>query len=141
MRLKSIFESKKKSLNLSQQTIADAMDISQGAVGHYLNGRNALNARVASTFAKILNVSVCDFSPSLAAEISELSTHVVDNNEIKEPAKTARYLTPKQKELLDVYDSLPDEEAERFLREMKARKAHFDKIFEEMLAKRGSKAG
>ncbi|WP_052740014.1 helix-turn-helix domain-containing protein [Photorhabdus luminescens] len=141
MRLKSIFESKKKKLNLSQQTIADEMDISQGAVGHYLNGRNALNAKVASAFAKILNVSICDFSPSLAAEITELSTTCVDNNEKKELTKAARYLTPEQEELLKAFDSLPRDEAQRVLRETKAKAAHFDAIFAEMLAKRGSKAG
>ncbi|WP_445935480.1 helix-turn-helix domain-containing protein [Photorhabdus sp. P32] len=141
MRLKSIYESKKKLLHLSQQAIADITDMTQGAVGHYLNGRNALNAKAASSFARILNVSVCDFSPSLAAEITELSTNIVDNNEKKELTKTARYLTPEQEELLDVYDGLPNEEAQKFLREMKAKKAHFDAIFAEMLEKRGSKAG
>ena len=69
-RLKALYESKKKERGVTQYTIADELNITQGAVGHYLNGRNALNASVASSFAKLLGVSVSDFSPSLAATIS-----------------------------------------------------------------------
>ncbi|MEZ2683851.1 LexA family protein [Proteus vulgaris] len=72
-RLKALYELKKKELNLTQQQIADELDISQGAVGHYLNGRNALNLQIASVFAKKLQVSISEFSPSLAKEITELS--------------------------------------------------------------------
>lgn len=46
-------------------------------------------------------------------------------------------LSKEQIELLELYDSLPKEEAQKFLREMKAKKAHYDAIFEEMLKKRG----
>lgn len=46
-------------------------------------------------------------------------------------------LSKEQIEILELYDSLPKEEAQRFLREMKAKKAHYDAIFEEMLRKRG----
>lgn len=66
--LKAIFEAKKKILGLSQQTAGDAMGISQAAVGHYLNGRNPLNLNAAHHFAEILNCSIKDFSPRLAAE-------------------------------------------------------------------------
>lgn len=65
-RLKALYESKKKQLNLTQQKIGDELEISQGAVGHYLNGRNALNIQSASIFARLLHVSISDFSPSLA---------------------------------------------------------------------------
>ncbi|MBC8947310.1 helix-turn-helix domain-containing protein [Xenorhabdus indica] len=52
-----------------------------------------------------------------------------------------RKLTKKQEELLDLFENLPSEEADRFLRELKAKSAHFDAIFAEMMAKRGIKAG
>ena len=42
-RLKALYESKKKELGITQYSIADELGITQGAVGHYLNGRNALN--------------------------------------------------------------------------------------------------
>lgn len=70
-RLKAIYEAKKKELGISQQDIADALGISQGAVGHYLNGRNQLNTRAAAEFARILDVSIGDFSPSLAKQVSK----------------------------------------------------------------------
>ena len=72
-RLKAIYEAKKKELGITQQSIADMLDISQGGVGHYLNGRNALNAAAAAVFAKVLQVDVSAFSPSLAKEISAMS--------------------------------------------------------------------
>ncbi|PHM46567.1 helix-turn-helix domain-containing protein [Xenorhabdus miraniensis] len=52
-----------------------------------------------------------------------------------------RKLTKEQEELLDLFDSLPAEEASRFLRELKTKSAHFNAIFAEMMAKRGIKTG
>ncbi|WAT01496.1 helix-turn-helix transcriptional regulator [Rouxiella chamberiensis] len=69
-RLKSLYEAKKKSLGLSQGFIADELNMGQSAVNALLNGVNALNTSNAATFAKILQVSVGDFSPSLAEEIA-----------------------------------------------------------------------
>lgn len=71
-RLKAIYESKKKSLGITQQDIADELNITQSAVGHYLNGRNALNISSALMFAKILGVQVEEFSPHLAKELELL---------------------------------------------------------------------
>lgn len=78
-RLKAIYEAKKKELGVTQQSIADALEISQGGVGHYLNGRNALNASVAAVFAKKLGVDVAEFSPSLSKEIAEMSAAASGN--------------------------------------------------------------
>ncbi|HDY9328362.1 XRE family transcriptional regulator [Klebsiella pneumoniae] len=78
-RLKALYEAKKKELGITQQSIADMLDISQGGVGHYLNGRNALNAAVAAVFARALQVDVSDFSPSLAKEISAMSAAATSN--------------------------------------------------------------
>lgn len=71
MRLKALYESRKKALGVTQYTIADELCISQGAVGHYLNGRNALNAPIAAGFAKILQVPISEFSPTIANEVSD----------------------------------------------------------------------
>ncbi|RUT65500.1 peptidase S24 [Morganella morganii] len=78
-RLKALYESKKKALGITQQSIADILNISQGAVGHYLNGRNALNLQTASIFSAQLNVPISDFSPSLATEAQALSA-AIDSN-------------------------------------------------------------
>jgi len=79
-RLKALYESKKKSLGITQQDIADALGITQGAVGHYLNGRNALNLSAALTFSRLLQVPVSDFSTSLAKEVDAASLSVFDKN-------------------------------------------------------------
>ncbi|ARJ43424.1 LexA family transcriptional repressor [Pantoea alhagi] len=72
-RLKALYESKKKMLGITQYTIADELGISQGAVGHYLNGRIGLNVPIASGFAKILQVPISEFSKTLSREVSEYS--------------------------------------------------------------------
>lgn len=72
-KLKAIYEAKKKELGLSQLSLADALDISQSGVSHYLNGINPLNAQVAAAFSKLLQVPVDSFSPRLAAEMSTLA--------------------------------------------------------------------
>lgn len=78
-RLKALYESKKKSLGVTQYTIADELGITQGAVGHYLNGRNALNLSVAAAFAKILHVSIADFSPSIGSEAQKMLSREPSN--------------------------------------------------------------
>ncbi|EPE4838930.1 LexA family protein [Yersinia enterocolitica] len=92
-RLKALYESKKKSLGLTQYTIADDLGISQGAVGHYLNGRNALNAPIASGLAKILQVSIAEFSPTIAKEVSEYAASNAGAENIQRPT-TIAYLYP-----------------------------------------------
>lgn len=78
-RLKALYESKKKELKITQYTIADALGVSQGAVGHYMNGRIALNVPMVTEFARILNVSVDEISPSLAREVSKYASTVDAN--------------------------------------------------------------
>ena len=62
--------------SLTQGKIADRLEISQGAVSAYLNGYNALNARVASVIASMLGCPVERFSPRLAKEIAEMAEAV-----------------------------------------------------------------
>lgn len=72
-KLKKIFNSKKKALGLTQEVLAERFKISQPAIGHYLNGTNALNLQIAAQFAEALNVSVSEFSSRLAAELERLT--------------------------------------------------------------------
>lgn len=72
-RLKQIFNARKKELGLSQEKIAGLIGVTQAAINHYLNGTNALNASIASEFAKILGVPVGRFSWRLEKEINEMS--------------------------------------------------------------------
>lgn len=72
MRLKSIYESKKVELKLSQESMADSLGMGQSGVAALLNGVNALNTANAAAIAKILKVGVEEFSPSLAKEIADM---------------------------------------------------------------------
>lgn len=85
-RLKAIYEAKKlearsKGKKISQETIAADCGWTQGAVGHFLNGRTALSLESAIKLAESLQVPVSDFSPSLAKQMSG------DNFTVKGKAK------------------------------------------------------
>lgn len=88
-RLKAIYESKKSALKLSQESIADALSVGQSAIAALLNGVNALNASNAAALARVLQVNVGEFSPSLAREIEEMyksvSTELVVSNDYDYP--------------------------------------------------------
>ncbi|TRO20928.1 S24 family peptidase [Ectopseudomonas mendocina] len=51
--------------------------MNQGSVSSYLNGVNALNARVAGIVAGLIKVPVESFSPRLAKEIAEMAAPIV----------------------------------------------------------------
>ncbi|ERF79475.1 LexA family transcriptional regulator [Gallibacterium anatis] len=85
--LKKIFEEKKEALNLSQAEVAEYFGMSQSAINHYLNGINALNAYIATKFAKLLKVTVSAFSERLAIEIAEMAK-TIDKEEIALLAST-----------------------------------------------------
>ncbi len=76
LRLKAIFNSKKSDLGLTQEKLAHALDMNQSSVSHYLNGVNPLNASVAASFAKILQVDVSEFSERLAEEMEKIAQAV-----------------------------------------------------------------
>ena len=67
-KLKQAFTSRA-NRKITQERVANELDISQAGVSHYLNGVNPLNARVAAAFAKLLEIPVWSFSPRLALEI------------------------------------------------------------------------
>lgn len=75
-RLKAIFESKKKELRLSQETLGEAIGMGQSGVNQLLSGSNALNHTHVSRLAKLLGVPVEEISPSLAYEIREMYSAV-----------------------------------------------------------------
>lgn len=80
LRLKAIYEGKKNTLSINHETLAEIIGVTQGAVSHILNGRNALNVQTATAFANLLKVKVDDFSPSLANEIRMLSLYTNSNS-------------------------------------------------------------
>lgn len=72
--LKDIYLKKKDVLGVNQQDLADAIESGQAAVSHYMNGVNALNLKVASQFAQVLQVPIRSFSPRLANEMKLMSS-------------------------------------------------------------------
>ncbi|WP_416616885.1 S24 family peptidase [Pseudomonas luteola] len=65
---------KPRSEKISQTQIADALGINQGSLSAYLNGYNALNARVAGIIAGLLGIKVSEFSPRLAEELAVMTS-------------------------------------------------------------------
>ncbi|MGG5288815.1 LexA family transcriptional regulator [Pseudomonas shirazensis] len=80
LRLKRIFNLKKRELGLTQEKLAEQLGINQSSVSHYLNAVNPLNAPIAAGFAKILEVQISEFSPRLAHEIELLTSASVEAN-------------------------------------------------------------
>lgn len=78
-RLKAIYESKKRDLKLSQESLADLMGMGQSGVNQLLNGQNAINATHAAQFARIFGVKVDDFSPTLARDIAMMYESIDKN--------------------------------------------------------------
>jgi len=81
-RLKAIFESKKKELGWSQETLAEHIGMGQSGIAQLLNGANAIGPSHAAKLAKALKVAIDEFSPTIAAEIREMNESLlgVDTN-------------------------------------------------------------
>lgn len=66
-------QGKPRNQRLSQGHLADALGINQGSVSSYLNGVNALNAKVAGVIAGMIGIPVAQVSPRLASEIAQMA--------------------------------------------------------------------
>lgn len=55
-RLRALWDAKAKALGITQDTVAEIMDASQGAVSQFMVGKIALNAKATLAFAKALEV-------------------------------------------------------------------------------------
>lgn len=75
-RLKSLYSQRRAELGLTQDRIAAELGegVTQGAVSHFMNGRTALSLKAAAVFAKMLQVPISAFSPSIAKEVESLSS-------------------------------------------------------------------
>ncbi|MCY1399224.1 hypothetical protein D9M71_142750 [compost metagenome] len=75
-RLKEIFQRKRGALKLTQEKLAAELGdgVTQGAVSHFMNRRTALSLKAAAVFARMLEVPVSDFSPTLSEQLEKLSS-------------------------------------------------------------------
>ncbi|WP_197056426.1 MULTISPECIES: helix-turn-helix domain-containing protein [Xenorhabdus] len=123
-----------KVLSITYDKLAEHLGITRGAVGHWLNGRREPSLKEIAAILDFIGIKhVILNSDGTVSSINDLPANSI--NIESEPK-----LTKKQKDLVELFDNLPSEEAEKFLSELKVRSAHFDAIFAEMLAKRGIKA-
>lgn len=92
--LKKIYMAKRKDLDLTQERLAEAFNMSQTAVSMYLNGHNALNVMSAARFSSILNEPVSSFSPRIADLIERLASISVGTDAVPEDRSTEVVLPP-----------------------------------------------
>ena len=69
-KLKAIYTSKRRELGLTQEALAQDLEMSQAGLSMYLNGVNALNMEFAIKSARALSVSISEFSPRIAQELN-----------------------------------------------------------------------
>lgn len=62
-----------RSKKISQQQIADDLDITQGAVSSFLNARNVIPMSVAVYFSNQLGIPIDKFSPRLAKDAKQIA--------------------------------------------------------------------
>ncbi|MFS1540028.1 MAG: helix-turn-helix domain-containing protein [Candidatus Phlomobacter fragariae] len=119
---------KKKGMTILQ--LATAINSDVGNISRLERNKQGYSENTLSKISSALGVQVADL--------------FLDNNEAtnslnKDNPKYSN-LKEDQIELLELYDSLPEEEAKRFIKEMRDRKTHYDIIFNDMLKKRGIRA-
>lgn len=70
-KLKDLWDSKP---HPTQAVFGETFDLgNQANVGHYLNGRSALNVKAARAFAEVLGCNIDEFSPRVAMELAALA--------------------------------------------------------------------
>lgn len=139
-KLRRLWEQEKDRLGLTQEKAAELLGFStQGTVSHYLNGRLALGAEAVLRFATLLQVSPEEIRPDMAqlfATIRQTPTHKTEH--IATP-RSRDDLTEKELLLLELYNDLPDSEAEKILNLMKDKRDYFERIMKELAEKKANK--
>ncbi|OOF53851.1 LexA family transcriptional regulator [Rodentibacter genomosp. 2] len=83
-RLKTIYESKKKELGLTQHKIAEALGFStQGAVSHYMNPNSpqAISKETILKFATLLKVEATEIDPDISTEFTTIVSKISENSQ------------------------------------------------------------
>ena len=117
---------KRRMLKLTQKDVARFAGLSASAVTEWELDMTQPSGESLVHLSKVLECSA-----------EWIMTGKGDNELDKDPEIKGTILNKEHIELITLYDSLPRDEAKRFLREMKVKKAHYDAIFEEMLQIKG----
>lgn len=107
--LRKIWDNKHDHLGLTQEKVADSCGWTQGAVGHYLNGRTALNIDAVIKFANVLEVKGRDIYPEL---VSKYVLALIDENE--PPAATVDSWQSGRTRPKGLFSYVSDGRAERY---------------------------
>jgi hypothetical protein len=92
-RLRELWDSRP---HRTQAVFGESYDLgNQANVGHYLNGRSALNPKAAAAFATELQCNVADFSPRVAAEIDRLNPSSMSNAPGRTNDTTGDFIIPQ----------------------------------------------
>lgn len=92
-----IWNAKKSSLGLTQDKAGQALDMTQGAVGQYLNARVPLSINALLGFSKILGVSPTDIDPLFDYPFQRAESDQAADMQVKDAGVTYRGPTRKDK--------------------------------------------
>lgn len=122
MRLRQIWESKRVALDLTQEKVAHACGWStQGAFGHYLQGKNPLNIDAVFKLAKVLEVDPREIMPELHdilagffPDIEAIGQQPPISDEVLRVAIAMQSLPPKDRASLQkIVDALAQSQPDR----------------------------
>ncbi|WP_063656467.1 helix-turn-helix transcriptional regulator [Candidatus Arsenophonus triatominarum] len=115
---------------IKQADLARICQVSPQAVYKWFRG----NKR-----GKISKESALKISKSLDVSIEWLFGDDTYPSPSENEKKGLKLLTEHESELIDIFRSLPESEASKFFEEIQGVKIHYDKILNELMAKRGIK--
>ena len=78
-RLKALWDQNSEALGLTQEIVAEKLEISQGGVSHYLNGRNAVGFEAIFWWAQLLKVHPYQIDPHFGQRLPDDLRMAVDN--------------------------------------------------------------
>ncbi|AZI53420.1 helix-turn-helix domain-containing protein (plasmid) [Pantoea agglomerans] len=115
---------RRKELDFTQRSLAKALKISHVSVSQWERDDSDPTGKNLFALSKVLQ---CSPTWILFGD---------DSQQPEEPRETGQELDERQKELLELFDALPESEQDAQLSEMRARVQNFNKLFEELLKAR-----
>lgn len=94
-RLNELWEERKEKIPVTQDKLGEALGITQGAVGHYLHGRNAIGFEAMFRWAQLLRVHPYEIDPNFRNKLPPDLRTAVDAMDVLGLGPGAAYL-PKQ---------------------------------------------
>jgi SOS-response transcriptional repressor LexA len=89
-RLRQLWTERKSRLGLTQKKAGDRLDVSQGMVGHYLNGRRPMDAREVMLFAKMLQADPEEIWPGFRKQFGIRETGAYRTQPNTEPGPSLK---------------------------------------------------